>query len=418
MRKTITKRAVDALRPGEMIADKDLPGFVVRCLPSGRLAYGYRFTKDSRRRWLAVGVGIAPEAARKAAARHAGSVAKDENPVTEREARRRKALAARTLNDILDGFVRERVKGRGLRTAAEMQSLLNRHVRPALGSRPVDEIKRLEIVELLDQIADTRSIRSHDGKSRRVADKVLGVLRSALNWHATRDDKFRSPIVPGMAHTSVREIARDRILTDDEIRAVWRALDNCTPAAFVRIVRALLLSAARLSEISWLQWAEVEPANTANRALIVAASRVKTSTEHVVPITPALGELIGERGEDAGDFVFSTDGGHKAFSGFSKAKGRLDQVIADQSEEIGLDPMPPWRLHDLRRTARSLMSRAGVSTDIAERVLGHAMPGVRGVYDRHAYLSEKRDALERLAALVDAIINPPAQNVVPLRAAR
>ncbi len=330
MQKTITKRAVDALKHGESLADTDLPGFVVRRLPSGRLSYGYRYTKDGRRHWLAIGVGIAPEAARKAATAHAGKVATDGNPVSERQERRLRALAALTLNQVLDGFVEGRVRGRKLRTAAEMASLLDRHVRPKLGTRPVNEIRRREIVDLLDQIANARSTRSHDGKSRRVADKVLGVLRSALNWHASRDDDFRSPIVPGMAHTSISEIARDRMLADDEIRSVWRALDSCTPSAFVRIVRALLLSAARLSEISRLQWPEVEPSTKIDRALVISTERVKTKVEHVIPITPALGALIGERSEDAGDFVFSTDGGFKPFSGFSKAKQQLDQVINRQ----------------------------------------------------------------------------------------
>ncbi|MEI7871836.1 MAG: integrase family protein [Alphaproteobacteria bacterium] len=417
MKKKITKRAVDTLRPGESFADTEIRGFVVRRLPSGRLSYGYRYTASGQRRWLAFQMGITPEQARKAAEAHAGRVALGENPLTEREEERRQTLAALTLNQVLDGFMEGRVRGRGLRTAAEMASLLDRHVRPKLGTRPVSAIKRLEIVALLDQIANARSSRSHDGKSRRVADKVLGVLRSALNWHATRDDEFRSPIVPGMAHTSIRELARDRILADDEVRLVWRALYTCIPEAFVRIVRTLLLSAGRLREISNLQWSEVEPQGKRDRALIVSADRVKTNVEQVIPITPALASLIGERAEDAGDFVFSTNVGYKAFSGFSKAKGRLDQVIANQRREAGLDPMPPWRLHDLRRTARSLMSRAGVVSDVAERVLGHAMPGVRGVYDRHAYLEEKRDALERLATLVGKITNPPAGNVVPLRAA-
>jgi integrase len=418
MKKKITKRAVDTLKAGESFADTEMPGFVVRRLPSGRLSYGYRYTHQGRRRWLAFKMGITPDKARKAAEACAGKVAVGDSPLTEREEQRRQAIAALTLNQVLDGFLEGRVRGRGLRTSAEMASLLDRHVRSKLGTRPVNAIKRLEIVELLDQIANAKSSRSHDGKSRRVADKVLGVLRSALNWHATRDDEFRSPIVAGMAHTSVREIARDRILTDDEIRSVWQALGSCTPAAFVRIVRALLLSAGRLREVSDLQWREVEPPGKGDRALIVSADRVKTKAEHVIPITHALAAVIGERSEDAGDFVFSTNDGYKAFSGFSKAKARLDQAIENQRKETGLDPIPPWRLHDLRRTARSLMSRAGVVSDVAERVLGHAMPGVRGVYDRHAYLDEKREALDRLAALVEKITDPPAGNVVQMRAGR
>jgi len=403
LRKTITKRAVDALKPGEVIADKELRGFVVRCLPSGRLSYGYRFTKDGRRRWLAIGVGIAPDVARKAAQGHAGQVAKDHDPLTEREQRRRKALAARTLNDILDAFVSDRVKG--LRTEKELISLLNRLVRPKLGTRPIDAIKRLEIVELLDQIAAD--------KSARTADKVLSVMGTCFRWHATRDDEFRSPIVPGMARLTLGDLTRDRILSDDEIRVLWSALDETTPDAYVRIVRTLLLSACRRKEIGGLQWPELE-----DDIAIIPGSRTKPKIEHVLPVTPDIAGQIGERPEDSGKFVFSTDDGYSPFSGYSKAKKRLDRIITQKRKELGLEPMPSWRLHDLRRTARSLMPRIGVSSDIAERVLGHVLPGVRGVYDRYEYLNEKRDALERLAGLLNNILNPPADNVVPLRAGK
>jgi integrase len=107
--------------------------------------------------------------------------------------------------------------------------------------------------------------------------------------------------------------------------------------------------------------------------------------------------------------VFSTTDGDEAFSGFSKAKRALDKRIAELREADGCEPMPHWVFHDLRRTARSLMSRAGVDSEIGERVLGHAIPGVRGVYDRYEYLDEKRDALERLAKLVAAIVTRKAQ---------
>jgi integrase len=413
MRKTITKRAVGALRPGQIISDQEIAGFVVRRLPSGRLSYGFRYTQDGRRRWIAIGVGIAPEAARRAAQAHAGKAAQGHNPMTEREDRRRRTLSARTLNQVLDDFIRGHVEARGLRSAAEYKSLFDRHVRPRLGTRPVAEIKRLEIVEMLDQIADAKSIRSRDGKARCVADKALAFLRSALNWHASRDDEFRSPIVAGMARTSFKELARDRVLSDDEIRSVWQALDRCQPDPYVRVVRALLLSAARLDEIRCLRWAEID-----GDKIVVPGARVKTKVDHTLPMTSAVAALIGERERGSGDYVFSANGGYSPFDNFSGAKRALDNAINAQRTSDGLKPMPPWRFHDLRRTARSLMSRAGVSTDIAERVLGHVMPGVRGVYDRHAYLDEKRDALERLSALVTKITNPPAENVVPLRANR
>src|SRR5262249_8015940 len=249
MRKTITKRAVDALKPGQIIADDALPGFVVRRLPSGRVSYGYRFTKDGRRKWLAIGVGIPPETARKAASAHAGAVARDHDPMTEREQRRQRTLAARTLDAILDAYVKEKVTGR-LRTESEIVSLFDRHVRPALGKRPVNKVRRLEIVEMLDDVATNTSARA--------ADKTLGVLRAALNWHAKRDDDVRSPIVNGMARLTLKELSRDRILSDCEIRSVWGACDRVTPTAYGRIVRSLLLSAARLNEIARLHWSEID----------------------------------------------------------------------------------------------------------------------------------------------------------------
>ena len=121
---------------------------------------------------------------------------------------------------------------------------------------------------------------------------------------------------------------------------------------------------------------------------------------------------IGSRPKAKG-FVFSNDGGSQPLAGFSKAKAALDRTIDEIRRARGLEPMERWTLHDLRRTARSLMSRAGVRPDVSERVIGHAIPGVAGVYDRHSYAAEKRDALEKLAGLVERIVNP-TPNVVRL----
>ena len=121
MKKAITKRAVDALKPGEYITDTDVLGFVVRRLPSGRLSYAFRYAKDGKRRWIRLGVGIPPDAARKAALKHAGNVAGDGDPLPEREARRVEAMTARTVDDVLDGFLRH-AKVKGLRTVEQMKS--------------------------------------------------------------------------------------------------------------------------------------------------------------------------------------------------------------------------------------------------------------------------------------------------------
>ena len=117
--------------------------------------------------------------------------------------------------------------------------------------------------------------------------------------------------------------------------------------------------------------------------------------------------------------MFTSGGaGDVAISGFSKYKGRFDAgVLAElRKHDPEAQPLPTWTTHDLRRTARSLMSRAGVSADHAERALGHVIGGVRGVYDRYAYRDEKRAAFEALATQVNSIVNPPQRGkVVPIR---
>ena len=209
-----------------------------------------------------------------------------------------------------------------------------------------------------------------------------------------------------------KPVERERILSDDEIRDVWQALDAApVPALYPSFVRALLQTAQRREELGRMRWEEIE-----GSAWVIPAPKYKTKISHTVPLTDAVQHLLGapqKRG-----FVFTTTAGEKAFGAYSWSKVRLDAAIAALRQRDGRKPMEPWVLHDLRRTARSLMSRAGVHPDVAERVLGHKIGGVRGVYDRHEYLAEKRDALQRLATLVAHILNSPTGNIVILEARR
>ena len=104
------------------------------------------------------------------------------------------------------------------------------------------------------------------------------------------------------------------------------------------------------------------------------------------------------------------------FSGFGKSKAALDKAVLAAMKKhakkgVKVEPLPNWTLHDLRRTAKTLMVRAGVRPDISERVLGHVIAGVEGTYDRHSYADEKRDALEKLAVMVERILNHLSSNV-------
>jgi integrase len=166
------------------------------------------------------------------------------------------------------------------------------------------------------------------------------------------------------------------------------------------------LTAQRRANVATLRWEELT-----DSGWVIPARKFKTGQEQVVPLSGAAEALLGEKRKKG--FVFSSDGGKRPFSGYSKSKKVLDARIAAIRRQARRAPMSHWVLHDLRRTARSLMSRAGVSADHAERVLGHAIVGVRAIYDRHAFLVEKRDALQRLAWLVERILDP-SDVVVPL----
>ena len=224
-----------------------------------------------------------------------------------------------------------------------------------------------------------------------------------------------------MGRVKPRERARKRILTDDEIRDLWSAQDSGAkdlPSCYPAYIRALLLTAVRRAECAQMAWRETEPVRCDDfdgDVWTIPAARMKGKLDHAVPLTPAVLGLIGDIPKDtkARPFVFSTTGGGRPFSGYSKAKAALDKEIAKLRRKDGRGPMPGWVLHDLRRTAKTLMGRAGVRPDISERVLAHVIPGVEGIYDRWGYLPEKHDALTRLAALVDRIIHP-ATNVSSL----
>ncbi len=214
----------------------------------------------------------------------------------------------------------------------------------------------------------------------------------------------------------MKETARDRILTDEELRALWRTAE-ATPAPYGDFVRFLLLTGTRRNETANMVRDEVLPDGN----WIIPAGRMKAKQEHVLPL-PAAARAILDKIPKLGPYVFTATG-RGPIRNFGNFKDKLNAemlaALRKIATERGGDPdkvqLERWTLHDLRRTARSLMSRAQVPPDVAERVLAHTISGVRGVYDRYAYLEEKRHALKELAAQIERIVNPPADNVVPLR---
>ena len=393
MARGLTAVAIENLKPGAKrreVPDHGQRGLYVIVHPSGRQSFAVRYRFAGKPRKLTLGAGISLAAARKAAADALFELSQGRDPGAAKQQTRQaqRLAAADTFQAVATEYMRR--EGKKLRSADWRQRALERHVFPIIGNRPIGEIRRSEIVRLLDEI--------EEGSGGPMADQTLAVIRRMFNWHATRSDDFRSPIVRGMARTKPKERARSRTLTDDEIRSVWKAADT-VEGPFGRYLQFVLLTAARRSEAGAMTWTEIKDGNWT-----LPATRNKVGVELVRPLSKAALDVLSKVPRLAGtEYVFSGDGVH-ALGGFTR-----------RIRELGAAGVTGWTLHDLRRTARSLMSRAGVPSDHAERCLGHVMTGVRGTYDRHQYRDEMLLAYEKLATLIGQIVDPQPNVVAMVR---
>jgi integrase len=384
-REKLTKRRVDAAKPQAArydLWDGALPGFALRVAPDGSKSFilRYRLRGQGRRspkRFMSLGRygAVTVDQARAAAQSILGEVAKGLDPAIAQ--RKAETTARNTLAAVCDEYLKR--DGKALRTVEQRRALLKRLVLPALGARPIDQIKRGDIVALLDRIEDE--------SGPRMADMALAVLRKIMNWHETRNEDFRSPIVRGMARTKPKDRARQNILNDDELRAIWKTASE-TEGPFPALVKFLLLTAARRTEAAAMTRAEINGGDWE-----LPAARNKTKLDLIRPLSAAAQDVLASLPRIGNRYVFTTDG-RTPLSGFSKAKREFEKRCG----------VAGWRLHDLRRTARTLMSRAGVNSDHAERALGHVINGVRATYDRHEFYQEKKAAFEALAAQIADIL--------------
>lgn len=421
MAKALTPIAAQAIKPGHgrrEVPDGGCRGLHLVVQPSGAKSFALRYRLHGRPAKLTLGPALFLEkgavepgrpsvgspmtlaAARKLAAQAMHEVGQGRDPALAKKVARRTAAAAAadTVEAVCTEFLAR--EGKSLRSAKWRESILRRLVYPELGARPITSIRRKEIIRLLDSIED------RNGPV--MCDRTLAVLRRVFNWHAIRDDDFVSPIIRGMARTSSKSRARVRTLSDDEIQLVWKAAETAGP--FGRLVQFLLLTAARRNEAADMTRDEISGGDWT-----LPGSRNKTKVDLVRPLSGAAQAVLATLPKIGGHY-FTSDG-KGPLRGFGKFKSKLDARILQslRATDGKSKPLPRWTLHDLRRTARSLLSRAGVDADHAERCLGHMIAGVRGIYDRHAYYDEKKAAYEALAVQVDLILNPRSNVVTSLR---
>jgi integrase len=394
MPKSLTDIAIRNLKPGAVrreIRDPHARGLYVIVQPSGVKSFAVRYRQGGKPRKLTLTSGISLSAARVAAARALNEVEEGRDPVEARKATKAKAADAR--HDTVRAICEEYLKREGgkLRTVSDRKKAFEKHVFPEIGSERIDSLKRSRIVRLLDKIED-----KHGG---RLADLTLAYLRKVFNWHATRSDEFRTPIVKGMARHQVE--ARARVLDDDELRKVWKAANEAGP--FPTFIKFCLLTAARKGEVAGLKRAEVK-----DGIWSLPPERNKTKLPLVRPLSAAAQAVLAAQPKIGdGEHYFTFDG-KRPVTGFGRLKRSFDEACG----------VSGWRIHDVRRTARTLLSRAGVNADIAERALGHVAPAIQRNYDQHKFLEEMKLAYEALATLIERIVNPPEGNVTTLRKKR
>jgi integrase len=374
-RKTLTDKGVAALSPRDKLyayPDPQCPGHYVRVSPTANKTF-VAVTRDpnGKQKWITIGnaAHFDIDAARKRAREIIVSVKGGQSHT-----------GPETFESVAKEWLKRHCEAKGLISTKKLRRYLERSVFPSWGGRDFVSIKRSDIASLLDNIQD---------KSGPVAaDKVLAILSGIFTWYATRHDDYNTPIVRGMRRTSTKERARDRVLSDDEIRLIW----NNAEGTFGDLVRMLLLTAQRREKVSTMKWTDLS--EDCSVWTIANGNKRQKSTAGKLVLPQMAIDILNAR-PHMGDNPY-------IFAGRDGSPYSPHWSSADREKAIG--KLPHWTLHDLRRTARTLMERAGVRPDVGERVLGHAIGGVHGTYNRHEYHEEKRHALAALAGLIESIL--------------
>lgn len=408
MSKVLTARSVEQAKPDpdrrREIPDGMLPGLYLVVQQSGAKSWAVRYRHAHTPRKLTLGPYPALDLAdaRGEARTALQAIAKGEDPAATRVAARRKAGDGRDLfRSVAADFIERHASNK--RTRPEIERMLSKDVVPRWGGRRIQDLSRRDVIELLDVLLD-------EGKTIQ-ANRIFSVVRKLFNWAVGRDIVAVSPCAG--VRPPVAEVSRDRILSDDELRWLWTACDSLS-YPFGPLIKLLLLTGQRLSEVAEMTAREVD---LDKRLWVIPRERVKNDRQHDVPLSDAACEVLASLPRFAGKagYLFTTTGA-RAVSGWSRAKKNLD---AGMSKAAGGAEIPPWRLHDLRRTAASGMARLGINLPVIEKVLNHtsgSFAGIVGVYQRHSFSDEKRDALKAWGKFVTGIVEgePTSSNVIPL----
>jgi integrase len=435
----LTQPAIEKLKapPSGRIEywDNQLPSFGLRISETGRKTWVvmYRVGGKLVRETLGTAAVIPNVADARMRAREslikaqAGVNPVEQRRVSERAAKQAEERKPKSFGETVDLYL-DRYAEKNTRTSThkETRRVLEHDVRLGWEHRSVTEITRRDVIELLDAIVDRGATVQ--------ANRTLAVLRRFFNWTVEREIITASPMAGLKAPTA--ETARDRALNDEEIRLFWAGCDKLG-WPFGPMFKLLLLTAQRRDEVRGMEWTEIEPRE--KRVWAIPREKAKNDRAHEVSLSELAIEIIDglprmsrprtdSAGSEPSPYVFTTNG-ERPVSGFSKAKERLDkhmlELLCAELGEAGKDleraEIDGWILHDLRRTAATGMARLNIAPHVVDRILNHVSGTIRGVaavYNRHAYLEERKAALEAWGRYVESLVRPGAANVVPFAAAR
>jgi integrase len=389
------------------IMDSEVRGFGLRVSEAGQKTFiliaRYPGSPNPTRRAIGEYPSLTLEKARERARHWRDLVRQGINPKAEEERLRRVELRKQqtTFAAVAEDYLERHVKGQ--RRASDSEREIRKELIAPWAERPIASITREDVVLLVDAVARR--------PAPYLAHIVLGHARSLFNWAINRGaygletspcDRVKPSALIGPKQP------RQRILNDDEIKALWRA-SEIIGYPFGPLYRMLLLTGARRGEIAGGQWRELD---LKKQLWMVPPERFKSNATHIIPLSDqAVTVLRGLPRFTKGDHLFTSTYGERPVSGFSKSKKALDSLM---KESLGTPP-PPWVIHDIRRTVRTGLASLRVPDMVAEMVIGHGRKGLQRVYDQHRYVDEMMEALELWAARLRDIVTPPPENVVRLK---
>jgi integrase len=400
--------------------DARCPGLSVRIQRAGKPTFVVWFTAPGgKRKRLTLGpvAGMELDDARRQAAATINAARDGRDPAMERKQARRAAAEVFTVGDLIGAYLTEHAeRHQRPRTLIETRRALTRHWQP-LHSLPAADVTRRDVSARLIELARSTGTVG--------ANRARANLSAAFVWAMKAGLVDHNPVI---GTVKGEETSRERVLTPAELGAIWRATADLN--GYDAIVRLLMLTGSRKSEVGGMTWAEIDR----DRALwTLSGDRMKNGLPHEVPLGRQALAIVNEFPELPGRPYLFGRGDRSPFSGWSRSKGRLDDRITrqraeqrlgrpleDGEEPMAEDRLAAWTVHDVRRSVVTIMAEQAIAQPhIIEAVVGHVSGhknGVAGVYNRAAYRVEKAAALQRWADWLEAVVEgrEPASNVVAL----